>query len=96
MRKPTTTNAILLAIIGVLALALIARAPGAGAAWAQPGQPTNDPPFNAAEQRKQMLIALQQMNTRMQAIENKLNTGLNVKVTEMPPVVIKDSPKKDK
>lgn len=96
MRNPTKVNAILLAIIGVLALALVARGPGSGAAWAQPGQPTNDPPFNAAEQRKQMLLALQQMNTRMQAIENKLNAGLTVKVTEMPPVVIKETPKKDK
>jgi hypothetical protein len=93
MRKPTTTNAVLLTIIGVLTLALVARGAGTQAAWAQDSQP-GDPPFNAAEQRKQMILALQQMNTRMGAIETKLNAGLSVKVTEMPPVVIKDPAKK--
>jgi hypothetical protein len=91
MRKPTKTNAVLLSIIGVLAIFAIARSDGA-AALAQPS--LTEPPFNAAEQRKQMLLALQQMNTRLGAIENKLNSGLNVKVTEMPPVIIKDQPAK--
>ena len=91
MRKPTKTNAVLLAIIGVLAILAIARSDGA-AALAQPG--LNEPPFNAAEQRKQMIAALQQMNTRLSAIETKLNAGLNVKVTEMPPVIIKEQPAK--
>lgn len=91
MRKPTTTNAILLAVIGVLTLALITRADPQAAAWAQPGaQPTAEPPFNASEQRKQMISSLQQMQTRLAAIESKLNGGLTVKVTEMPPVVIKE------
>lgn len=93
MRKPTTANTVLLAIIGALLITLIARTDSNSmTAWAQP-QPS-DPPFNAAEQRKQMILALQQMNTRMAAIESKLNGNLTVKVTEMPPVIIKETPAK--
>ena len=91
MRKPTTTNAFLLAVIGVLSLLAVARFDAGASAWAQGGQ-TTDPPFNAAEQRKMMIQALEKMNTRLTAIENKINTGLSVKVTEMPPVVIKENP----
>lgn len=93
MRKPTTTNTVLLGVIGVLSLVAITRFDSGSSAFAQP-VPTADPPFNAAEQRKQMVLALQQMNTRLGAIENKLNGGLTVKVTEMPPVIIKDPTKK--
>lgn len=93
MRKPTKTNAVLLAIIGVLLIALVARPDSL--AFAQSGDPVTDPPFNATEQRRAMILALQQMNTRLAAIETKINTGLTVKVTEMPPVVIKESAKKD-
>jgi hypothetical protein len=94
MRKPSKTNAVLITIIGVLLIGLFAR-PDARA-WGQPGDPVVDPPFNATEQRRQMILALQQMNTRLGAIETKINSGLTVKVTEMPPVIIKDTQKKDK
>jgi hypothetical protein len=94
MRKPlppTPTTALLLAVIGVLSFLVVARFDaGPSAAWAQGGQ-TTDPPFNAAEQRKMMIQALEKLNTRLSAIENKINTGLTVKVTEMPPVVIKEN-----
>jgi hypothetical protein len=91
MRKPTTTNTVLLVIIAALTLALVTRGDTSAAAWAQGGtQPTAEPPFNASEQRKVMIASLQQMQTRLAAIESKLNGGLTVKVTEMPPVVIKE------
>lgn len=92
MRKPSATNAVLLVIIGVLALTLLVRVdPGAGVAQAQ----TTEPPFNATEQRKQMIAALTQMNSRLATIETKLSTTLSVKVTELPPVVIKDDERKN-
>jgi hypothetical protein len=87
MHKPNKTNAVLLAIIGVLALIIIAR-PGSSSAWAQTS--ATEPPFNAAEQRKHMILSLQQINTRLSVIEAKLNAGLSVKVTEMPPVIVKE------
>jgi hypothetical protein len=93
MRKPSTTNAILLTIIGVLTIGLLVRGTGMQSAWAQ-DQPSVEPPFNAGEQRKQMILALQQMNSRMAAIESKLSGNISVKVVEMPPVTIKESPKK--
>lgn len=89
MRKPSKTNAILLSIIGVMIIGFVTRFDtGSLAAWAQPAQ--TDPPFNAAEQRKQMILALQQLNTRLQAIEGKLGGTVSVKVIEMPPVIIKE------
>ncbi len=94
MRKPTTTNAILLTIIGVLTIGLLVRGTGMQNAWAQQNQPSVEPPFNAGEQRKQMILALQQMNSRMAAIESKLSGNIPVKVVEMPPVTIKETPKK--
>lgn len=50
-------------------------------------------PFNATEQRKQMIAQLVQMNERLTRVETKLNTGISVKVTEMPPVTVKEAGK---
>lgn len=44
------------------------------------------PPFNAAGDRKALIDQLTELNTRMGRIEAKLNSGLSVKVTEMPPM----------
>jgi hypothetical protein len=71
-------------LIGSMAPGLTAPAP----ATAQ-----SEPPFNAAEQRKQMIAQLSQMNDRLARIEGKLDKTVNVKVTEMPPVIVKDSGK---
>ncbi len=61
---------------------------------AQAEQPkTVDVPFNAADQRKQMIDQLGQMQARLAAIESKLDKGLSVKVTEMPPVKVSSMPK---
>lgn len=48
-------------------------------------------PFNSAEQRKQMIQQLTEINSRLGRLESQLKTGINVKVTEMPPQ--KDSAK---
>lgn len=41
---------------------------------------------NALEQRKQMIAELRQMNNRLERIESRMNAGLNVRVTDMPPL----------
>jgi len=46
--------------------------------------PQPETPFNAAQQRKEQLEQLKQINERMARIETKLDKGINVKVTEMP------------
>lgn len=98
-RKPRI-NTVLWGACAVLALLLAARAgqPGllarADAVLVDPPEKTAESPFNAAEQRKQMIIQLTEMNRRLAAIENKINSGLSVKVTEMPAVQIKPDPAK--
>ncbi len=87
-------NIILSCIAGLLALGAIdrrassddamTRAMGPSAALAQSGQPEAGGMINAAEQRKQIIAELRLMNTRMERIENKLASGLSVKVTDMP------------
>ncbi len=51
--------------------------------------------LNAAEQRKQINLNLVQIQDRLGRIEAQLKSGISVKVTEMPPVTMKDpaSPK---
>ena len=96
MRKPSRTNFVLLALIGMLGIVLVSRGPASpasltSAALAQP-QPTTQPPFNSADERKQMVMQLEQINKRLTNIETKLNSGISVKVTEMPAITIKDKP----
>ncbi len=45
---------------------------------------------NAAEQRKVMIAELRTLSSRMQNLETMLSKGINVKVTEMPPIQIND------
>lgn len=52
---------------------------------------SSEPPFNAAEQRKQMITQLTQINDRLSRLESKLDKPLSVKVLEMP--AAKDSSK---
>lgn len=62
---------------------LIAQMGDAGPAAANAAyQP--ETPFNATQQRKDMIEQLKQLNERMARIEAKLERGINVKVTEMP------------
>lgn len=56
------------------------------AAAAQPTGPEGPDTglISAAEQRKVMIAELRRLSVRMERIEAKLNSGLSVKVTEMP------------
>jgi hypothetical protein len=49
-----------------------------------------DTVLNAAEQRKQLIVPLNQLNERLARIEGMLGAGIKVKVTEMPPVTMKE------
>lgn len=51
-------------------------------------EPLTSTPFNASEQRKQMIDQLRLMNDRLTRIENKLSQPLDVRVKEMPPIVL--------
>lgn len=46
-------------------------------------------PFNAAEQRKQTIEQLREVNQRLGRLEAQIRGGINVKVTEMPAAVKK-------
>ncbi len=97
MKKPTRTNLVLGASTVALALMLTATMGSTSVlpvAAAQPAAAAAQPAetqFNAMDQRKQMIVLLEQMNRRLTTIEAKLNSGLSVKVTEMPEVKIKES-----
>ncbi len=65
---------------------------GPSAAMAEPTK-TLEPPFNAAEQRRQNVEQLNQILAKLAAIETKLDKGISVKVTEMPAVKVASMPK---
>ncbi|MCC6323041.1 MAG: hypothetical protein IT438_16575 [Phycisphaerales bacterium] len=50
----------------------------------QPREDKTPPPFNSAGDRKVLIEQLTELNTKLARIEAKFNTGINVKVTEMP------------
>ena len=76
--------------LGVLVSPMLSARPAA----ADPPRNTNEPPFNSTEDRKQIIFQLTDMNQRLGRMEAKLNSGVSVKVTEMPPVVIKEAANK--
>ncbi len=84
LRRGGYQNAMLTAIAALLALGVIDRHAGSGdAALAQPSG--NGPGLtNQLDQNKQMITELRTLNGKMDAIVAKLNSGLSVKVTEMP------------
>lgn len=98
MRNRSYLNAVLTVIAVLLGLHLLVQVSGQHAspsvAVAQPvgDGPVNSPPFNAAEQRKQMIALLELLNRRVSSLENKLDKGLNVKVTEMPAIKVEEKP----
>lgn len=93
MRRNGYTNGVLTVIAGLLALNLVsggADAPGVlPEAQAQPGAGPTDSGsglISASEQRKVMIAELRRLTSKMDRLEAKLNSGLSVKVTEMPAV----------
>ncbi len=75
---------------GLLAGSLFSDAFRPAAALAQD---KGDSMTNALEQRKVMIDKLNSISDRMTRIETALTTGIKVKVTEMPPVTMKDAAK---
>lgn len=81
-----------LVVAGVIAGAIVSEMLRAAPALAQqdgkllaPGEA-----LNAGEQRRQQTVLLQQLSDRLTRIESTLAAGIKVKVTEMPPVIMKD------
>jgi hypothetical protein len=50
------------------------------------GENVNEPPFNAAADRKRQNELLAAINDRLARVEARLEKGLSVKVTEMPAI----------
>lgn len=94
-------NAVLTAIACLLLLNLLAGGgvlPRSASASAQDdgGGGYNKPsalPFNSGDQRNRMTASLESIDERLAKIEVKLEKGITVKVTEMPPVRIDDKGK---
>ena len=88
----------------VLGMVVLAKLDLSGVAHAQNSRgsrgtpPTTTPqniPFNATAQRKLIIEELRRLDVRMSTIEQKLEAGLNVRVTEMPSVRIENLPEND-
>lgn len=88
----TYQNIALTVIAGLLALNTFGSGRNAllGSAHAQQGgpEPVESGMVSAAEQRKQMIAELKAQSVRLERIESALARGVNVKVTDMPPIVI--------
>jgi hypothetical protein len=91
-------NAVLTAIACLLALNLLAgrgALPASSPASAQEYKPS-DLPFNSGDQRNRVTAAMESVDARLAQIEARLDKGLSVKVTEMPPMRMADDKKDDR
>jgi hypothetical protein len=86
-----TTNVLLAAIAGLLGLSILNQA-GVGVASVAQAQPAGGEEglVSAAEQRKVIISELRGMSSRIEKVEGVLSRGINVKVTDMPPVRLAD------
>jgi hypothetical protein len=95
MRRIGYQNAVLTGIALVLAVGLLDR--GAPGGLTEPATAAAQPEVgglsNALEQRKQMISELRTLNSKLDRIEAALSKGLNVKVTEMPPLKFQPEPR---
>ncbi len=92
--KLSTFKPLGLVLVGVVAGTLFAEMLRPAAAFAQDGKQL--PPekiLNSGELSKQIIAAINQVNDRLGRVESTLNAGLKVKVTEMPPVIVKEASK---
>lgn len=78
-------------LIGALMTPMLAPSPASAQDRGDKTASDGPSPFNSGDQRRQMIAQLTEMNSRLTKIEAKLNSGLSVKVTEMPAVVVKDN-----
>ena len=91
MRRLGYQNACLSVIAILLGLGMLDRNAGSAfepaSASAQPQvQPAEGGLTNALEQRKVIIAELRAMNARLDRIEGKMNSGMEVKIKDMPPM----------
>jgi hypothetical protein len=89
-------NLMLTAIAGAMVIGLVDRSTTAlspAPALAQADQPDGGGLMNALEQRKQIIAELRLLNSKIDRVEARLNNGLSVKVTEMPPLKLPPEPR---
>lgn len=89
MRGRGYQNAVLTVIAVLLGLGIADRQwniAGPAEAQAQSGVQDTGGLSNAIEQRKQMISELRQLSIRIDRMESRISGGINVKVTEMPPI----------
>ena len=93
MRKRPSVNVLLTVVGALLALNVLVTLAGSGGspvafAAEQPAAQSgsSDTPFNAARNANRVAEELSQISDRLARIEAKLDKGLSVKVTEMPPI----------
>ncbi|MEM9066346.1 MAG: hypothetical protein AAGB51_12745 [Planctomycetota bacterium] len=89
-RTDRGTKLLLGAIALLLGLNLISNGstpvPGPSEARAQNESRKGGGLISAATQRKQMIEEIRRMNSAIQALDAKINAGLNVRVTDMPEI----------
>ena len=93
-------NLVLTVIAGALTLGIVERhsglltEPAAAQPQSQPGSAQGDSGLaNGLEQRKQTINELRLINSKLERLEAKLNSGLSVKVTEMPAIKFPQEPR---
>ncbi len=89
--RPILALAVALLVLNLVILMVSASAPAHG----QSVRNEPDPIFNATEQRKRMIEQLQVLNDRVgqlgekiARVEQKLDKGLDVRVTQMPAIKV--------
>lgn len=91
-------NAVLTGIAIMMAMLVADRAgvaPGPAAAHASgEQQPERGTLMNAADQRKQMIAELARLNQAVSRLEAKIAKGLEVRVTDMPEVRVRNTPER--
>ncbi|HYE63904.1 MAG TPA: hypothetical protein VD997_18075 [Phycisphaerales bacterium] len=85
-----TTNALLAAIACILGYNALNQAGVSTVSTAYAQQGGDEGMVSAAEQRKVMISELRNLSSRMERLESTLARGVNVKVTDMPPVRMAD------
>lgn len=81
--RRATTNLLLAGCCGLLALNLFNGGAGVASTANAQANPQGGL-ISAAEQRKQIISAIQSLENHVGRLEQRLNQGINVKVTEMP------------
>ena len=96
MRRPFARNAngyqnaVLTAIALLLTLGLVERGGELTTPSRAQAQPDRGGMTNDLEQRQQIIAELQKINSRLERMESKLASGINVEVTSMPAMKVEE------